>query len=485
MLNEKFTKIVSTIGPSSSSEKIIKELIKEGTDVFRLNFSHGSHEDHQNSLNNIRAMALELNKPVAVFQDLQGPKIRINQLENKTLELNNGEEFIITTEELVGGIVEGKKIASIDYKNLHKEIFNGARILIDDGLIELRVKKIDGKKIFTEVINGGILKERKGVNLPHVKLKISSITEKDRNDLKFAFQNELEYIALSFVRNSNDVKELKEIMFKEYFKTIPVIAKIEKPEAILDIDNIIDVADAIMVARGDLGVETSPQEVPVLQKKIIRRCNLAGKPVITATQMLESMINNPRPTRAEATDVANAILDGTDAVMLSGETAMGKFPVEAVRIMKEIAKYVEESAIFKSVELKRNLTETELMEITKSDTEEATTFATIEVAEKICAKYITCFTNSGNTAKKIAKYRPLIPNIAFTPIPQTARRLSLVWGVTPIEIGVVQTVDELLEGASEILKFKNLVKENDFIVITAGVPVGVSGSTNMIKVVKI
>ncbi len=485
MLNEKFTKIVSTIGPASSEEKVIRELIKEGTDVFRLNFSHGNFEDHQKSYDNIRNSAYEVNKPVAIFQDLQGPKIRINSLENKTLELITGEEFIITTEDMIGGVIDNKKIASIDYKNLHKEIFSGARILIDDGLIELKVKKVDGKKIYTDVINGGILKERKGVNLPHVKLKISSITDKDKNDLEFAFQNELDYIALSFVRNSNDVKELKELMYKKYFKTIPIIAKIEKPEAVLDIDNIIDVADAIMVARGDLGVETSPQEVPVLQKKIIRQCNLAGKPVITATQMLESMINNPRPTRAEATDVANAILDGTDALMLSGETAMGKYPVEAVRMMKEIAKYVEESAIFKSVELKRNLTEDELLEITRSDTEEATTFATIEVAEKICAKYITCFTNSGNTAKKIAKYRPLIPNIAFTPLQQTARKLSLVWGVTPIEIGVVHTVDELLEGATEILKFKNLVKEGDFIVITAGVPVGVSGSTNMIKVVKI
>jgi pyruvate kinase len=376
-------------------------------------------------------------------------------------------------------------IVSIDYPSLHKEIFEGARILIDDGLIEVRVRNVKGKKIYTEVINGGILKERKGVNLPHIRLGISSITEKDKADLKFAFDNELEYVALSFVRNAGDVKELKEIMLKEYLKIIPVIAKIEKPEAVVDLDNIIDVADAIMVARGDLGVETSPKEVPVLQKKIIRQCNLAGKPVITATQMLESMINNPRPTRAEANDVANAILDGTDAVMLSGETAVGKYPVEAVRTMKEIAKFVEESAVFKNVELKRNLTEEELLQITKSDTEEATSFATIEVAEKIGAKFIVCFTHSGNTARKLAKYRPLIPNIAFTPIRSTAKRLSLVWGVSPIEIGFVNTVDELLEGASELLKFKNIVKEGDFVVITAGVPVGVSGSTNMIKVVKI
>jgi pyruvate kinase len=485
MVNEKFTKIVATIGPSSKSTDIIKDLIIEGVDVFRLNFSHGKIEEHLDVLKNIRKASDEVGKFTGVFQDLQGPKIRIREIENQLLELKEKETLIITTEILKGGIINGEKIVSIDYPSLHKEIFEGARILIDDGLIEVRVRNVKGKKIYTEVINGGILKERKGVNLPHIRLGISSITEKDKADLKFAFENELEYVALSFVRNADDVKELKEIMLKEYLKIIPVIAKIEKPEAIVDLDNIIDVADAIMVARGDLGVETSPQEVPVLQKKIIRQCNLAGKPVITATQMLESMINNPRPTRAEANDVANAILDGTDAVMLSGETAVGKYPVEAVRTMKEIAKFVEESAVFKNVELKRNLTEEELLQITKSDTEEATSFATIEVAEKIGAKFIVCFTHSGNTARKLAKYRPLIPNIAFTPIRSTAKRLSLVWGVSPIEIGFVNTVDELLEGASELLKFKNIVKEGDFVVITAGVPVGVSGSTNMIKVVKI
>jgi len=485
MVNEKFTKIVATIGPSSKSTDIIKDLIIEGVDVFRLNFSHGKIEEHLDVLKNIRKASDEVGKFTGVFQDLQGPKIRIREIENQLLELKEKETLIITTEILKGGIINGEKIVSIDYPSLHKEIFEGARILIDDGLIEVRVRNVKGKKIYTEVINGGILKERKGVNLPHIRLGISSITEKDKADLKFAFDNELEYVALSFVRNAGDVKELKEIMLKEYLKIIPVIAKIEKPEAVVDLDNIIDVADAIMVARGDLGVETSPQEVPVLQKKIIRQCNLAGKPVITATQMLESMINNPRPTRAEANDVANAILDGTDAVMLSGETAVGKYPVEAVRTMKEIAKFVEESAVFKNVELKRNLTEEELLQITKSDTEEATSFATIEVAEKIGAKFIVCFTHSGNTARKLAKYRPLIPNIAFTPIRSTAKRLSLVWGVSPIEIGFVNTVDELLEGASELLKFKNIVKEGDFVVITAGVPVGVSGSTNMIKVVKI
>ena len=485
MINDKFTKIVATIGPSSRNEAIIHSLIKEGADVIRLNFSHGTFDDHLESVNMVRKASEELSKPVAIFQDLQGPKIRVGKFEAETLELIEGDTFFLTTQDMVGGFIDGRKIASIDYKNLHREAKVNDRILLDDGLFELRVEAIEGQEIATKVINGGILKPRKGVNFPHVKLGISALTDKDKSDLKFSFEHELDYVALSFVRNSRDVLELIELMLKENFRKIPIISKIEKPEALEDLDNIIDASDAIMVARGDLGVETSPQEVPMIQKDIIRRCNLAGKPVITATQMLESMVTNPRPTRAEANDVANAIMDGTDAVMLSSETAAGKYPVEAVKMMKEIAKNVESSSMFADVELYRNMAYEELMKITRSDTEEATSFATIEVAEKIGAKYIACFTHSGNTAKKLAKYRPLVPIIAFSPIKPTIRRMALVWGVNPVEIGRVTSVDELLDGAAEVLKFQQLVAENEFIVITAGVPVGVSGSTNMIKVVKI
>jgi pyruvate kinase len=320
------------------------------------------------------------------------------------------------------------------------------------------------------------------VNLPHIPLSISALTDKDRKDLQFAFENDLDYVALSFVRHAKDISELLDLMKKTYGRRIPVIAKIEKPEALKELDNIIDASDAVMVARGDLGVETSPQEVPIIQKNIIRKCNIAGKPVITATQMLESMVVNPRPTRAEANDVANAILDGSDAVMLSSETAAGKYPVEAVKMMRSIASEVESSYIFRKNE---TIAHRELVLRTRQKTEEAVSHATIELAEKIGAKYIVTFTHSGGTARNISKYRPLVPVIAFSPIASTVRRLSLVWGVRAYELGAVSSADELLDGAAEVLKFKNMVAEKDHIVVTAGVPVGVPGSTNMIKVVTI
>lgn len=485
MYSNKFTKIVATIGPASRNPEVIRELLDHGADVVRLNFSHGTFADHQQSVDMVRAAAKELDRPVAIFQDLQGPKIRVGKLSAEYIELEEGEEFILTTEDIVGGVVDGRKIVSIDYKNLHEEAKAGNRILLDDGLFELLVEKIEGKEIFTRVINGGKLKPRKGVNFPHIKLSISAITEKDRADLRFAFENELDYVALSFVRDAADVRELIDLMLREYGKKIPIIAKIEKPEAFSDIDNIIEVADAIMVARGDLGVETSPQEVPVIQKMIIRKCNMSGKPVITATQMLESMVQNPRPTRAEANDVANAIMDGTDAVMLSAETASGKYPVEAVEMMSKIALEVEASPVFERLIIHNSMTDEEVNRKTRENAEEATSFATIELAEKIGAKFIVTFTHSGNTAKKVSKYRPNIPIIAFSPIKPTVRRLALVWGVIPMELGRVSNVDELLDGAAEVLKFKKLMTPGDFVVITAGVPVGVSGSTNMIKVVQI
>jgi pyruvate kinase len=484
-MNDKFTKIVTTLGPASGTEEVIRGIIEGGADVIRLNFSHGSFEDHLARVNVVRKIADEMDKPVAIFQDLQGPKIRVGKLQSDYIELKDGEEFVLTTEDITGGTIDGIKKVSIDYPNLHNEAKAGERILLDDGLLELKIDRIEGKNIITRVINGGQLKPRKGVNFPHIKLNISAITDKDKSDLKFAFDNNLDYVALSFVRDSRDVKELLDIMMKVYGRKIPIISKIEKPEAFEDIDNIIDASDAVMVARGDLGVETSPEEVPILQKNIIQKCNVAGKPVITATQMLESMINNPRPTRAEANDVANAILDGTDAVMLSAETASGKYPVESVKMMKKIAMQTESSKVFLKMVHQNHLTYDDLMKKTRENTEEATSYATIEVAEKIGAKFIVSFTHSGNTPRMISKYRPIIPIIAFSPFKQTIRRLALVWGVNPMEIGYLNSADELLDGAAELLKFKQLVDENDFVVITAGVPVGISGSTNMIKVVKI
>jgi pyruvate kinase len=479
---EKFTKIVSTIGPASRNYETILSLINEGVNVFRLNFSHGNTEDHKLSVDLVRRASRELDKTVAIFQDLQGPKIRVGNLKDEYIELAAGDKIIIS-----GGDFEGTKgHISIDYNNLHNEVCKDGRILIDDGLIELRVDEVDGKNIHTVVVTGGKLKPRKGVNLPHVKLQnISSFTEKDMEDLKFAFENYLDYIALSFVRSANDVIALRNYMSKEFGRTIPVISKIEKPEAVDDIDNIIEVSDAIMVARGDLGVETSSEEVPIIQKRIIRKCNLAGKPVITATQMLESMINNPRPTRAESADVANAILDGSSAIMLSGETAVGKYPVESVQMMTKIALFTESTVMFKKLVLEKVINIDLLRENALHNTPQAVGLATVELADTLGAKYIVCFTHSGGTARLISKFRPDMKIIGFSPVASTVRRLALAWGVIPLHISEVETVDELLDGAAEALKYKGMVKDGDFIVITAGVPVGKTGKTNMIKVVRI
>ena len=322
----KCTKIVATLGPSSQHAEIIEKLLQEGANVIRLNFSHGSHDDHAQSVQLVRNAARKLNRHVAIFQDLQGPKIRLGALEGEFLEVATAETLVLTTDDLVGGVHDGMKKVAIDHRSLHEDVKPGDRILIDDGLFELKVERIAGHDMFTTVVNGGRLKPHKGVNLPNIKLNISAMTAKDRRDLAFAYDHELDYVALSFVRDADDIRELIDVMLTTHGHKLPIIAKIEKPEAFQRISDIIAVSDAIMVARGDLGVETSPQDVPLMQKTIIRQCNIVGKPVITATQMLESMIANPRPTRAEANDVANAILDGTDAVMLSAETSCRRIP---------------------------------------------------------------------------------------------------------------------------------------------------------------
>jgi len=481
----KFTTIIATLGPGSRTPETIDGLLREGADVIRLNFSHGSHEDHARSVRLVREAAQKFNRQIALFQDLQGPKIRIGALDGEFLEVATGETLVLTTADLVGGIHDDVKKIAIDYGGLHEEVHPGARVLIDDGLFELTVDRIEGQEIFTRVLNGGRLKPRKGVNLPNLKLKISAITDKDRRDLQFAYEHDLDYVALSFVRDADDVKELIEVMLSTYGRKIPIIAKIEKPEAVRDINGIIAAADAIMVARGDLGVETSPQDVPLMQKALIRQCNIAGKPVITATQMLESMIANPRPTRAEANDVANAILDGTDAVMLSGETAVGQYPLAAVRMMADIARNVEASEIFKTLMRKNVLTQEELLAKVCRRIDDAVHFATTDLAEKVCARYLVGFTHSGASILGLAKFRPSMPLIAFSANPVTLRRLALVWGVTPLQLGAVNTVDEFLESATEFLRNKGMVREGETVVFSAGVPVGVSGGTNMIKVVKV
>lgn len=475
-------KIVATIGPASRSYEMIRDIIKSGARVIRLNFSHGDHEEHQRTVDWTRQVSVELDTPVAIFQDLQGPKIRVGQLEVESFQVKDGETLKITTEPCIGN----RDLISIDYPFLHEEVVIGNRILIDDGLIALKVLDVKEKVITTEVVDGGTVKPRKGVNLPGVPLKhLSSYTKKDEVDLDFAFRNNLDFVALSFVRSSDDVVALKKFMYKKYGREIPIISKIEKPEAVTDIANIIAESSVIMIARGDLGVETSAEEVPVIQKTLIRECNLAGLPVITATQMLESMIKNPRPTRAEAGDVANAILDGTSAVMLSGETAAGDYPLRAVEIMKRIITYTEASLTYRRLVLDQRLNQEDIEINRKKSTTEAVGVATRELAMAIKAAYIACFTHSGGSARLISKFRPAVPIIAYTPIKQTAQRLALSWGVTPILIPKLSSLDELFEIAPKYLKTIGYIKQGDKIVITAGVPVGSPGRTNMIKVVEI
>ena len=475
-------KIVATIGPASRSYDMIRDIIKSGARVIRLNFSHGDHEEHQRTVDWTRQVSDELDIPIAIFQDLQGPKIRVGELEVESFQVKEGETLKITTEPCVGN----RDLISIDYPHLHEEVVEGNRILIDDGLIALSVIGVEGKVITTKVVDGGVVKPRKGVNLPGVPLKhLSSYTKKDEKDLDFAFQNNLDFVALSFVRSACDVVALKKFMYKKYGREIPIISKIEKPEAVSDIANIITESSVIMIARGDLGVETSAEEVPVIQKTIIRECNIAGLPVITATQMLESMITNPRPTRAEAGDVANAILDGTSAVMLSGETAAGDYPLRAVEIMKRIITYTEASLTYRRLVLDQRLILEDIEINRKKSTTEAVGVATRELAMAIKAAYIACFTHSGGTARLISKFRPAVPIIAYSPIKQTTQRLALSWGVTPILIPKLNSLDELFEIAPKYLKTVGYIKPGDKIVITAGVPVGSPGRTNMIKVVEI
>lgn len=474
-----YTKIVATLGPASESYEMIKEILAAGCSVIRLNFSHGSHGEQQKRHDAVRKASEELGFPVSILMDLQGPKIRLGQLEEPSYTLKRGEELVITTESCVGN----RRRISIDYPNLHEEILIGQRILINDGLVSLVVEHIDGHDIHCRMLEDGTLLPRKGVNLPQVPLKhLSSFTKKDETDLAFAFANNLDYVAISFVRSGDDVRALKAHMEAVYGRTIPIISKIEKPEAVENLVDIISESSAIMIARGDLGVEVPAEEVPLIQKSIIRSCIDAGVPVITATQMLESMMHNPRPTRAETNDVANAVLDGTSAVMLSGETAAGEYPLQAVTTMARIARLAERSSAFRRQVFNQIST---LDPQRKQSTTEAVGLATRELALSIGASYIACFTQSGSTARLIAKFRPSVPIIAFSPLKEVVQYLALSWGVTPILIEGQDSVDKLLAYAPLYVQEHGLVEKGQSLVITAGVPVGSSGKTNMIKVVEI
>ncbi|MEW6509706.1 MAG: pyruvate kinase [Bacteroidota bacterium] len=470
------TRIVCTLGPASSSVETLTALIGAGMDVVRLNFSHGTHEEHREALRNVREAVRVTGHEVAVLQDLQGPKIRIGELEVPSIELRQGEEFTITTDPVVGG--RGR--VSTTYAGLPHDVHPGADILLDDGRLRLRVLRVWGNDVECEVIVGGTLSSHKGINLPGVAVSAPSFTDKDLDDLAFGLASEVDYLALSFVRTAEDIRLLRAAAAQApQHARMPVIAKIEKPQAVANIDEIIAEADGIMIARGDLGVELPPEDVPVLQKMIIRRCNNAGKPVIIATQMLESMIASPMPTRAEASDVANAVVDGGDAVMLSGETSVGKYPIDAVRIMERIIRKVESERLVRPripAEPRSSVT----------DRHDALGRSACVLAEQMRAAAIVTVTNSGQTARVLARYRPDPQIIAITDSPRTLRMLNIVWGVRGLLVeGLDEDSDHALARVQERLVASGLVKRGEYIVLLAGQPFFARGGTNFIKVEKI
>ncbi len=469
-------KIVCTIGPASREPEVLRKLMQAGMNVARLNLSHGTHEYHAETIRRVRALAMELSKPVAILADLQGPKLRVGQMQEGGVPLETGQEVVLTTEPIVG------KPGRIPIQNpdLPSMVKSGERILLDDGLMELRVTQVTEKEIHARVINGGLLKDRKGMNLPDSDLTIPALTKKDRKDVLFALEQHVDWIALSFVRRAKEVRALRRIIDKHspLDWCTPIIAKIEKPEAVRRIQEIIQAADGIMVARGDLGIETSPEAVPMVQKRIIALCNEAGKPVVTATQMLESMIHNPRPTRAEASDVANAVLDGSDAIMLSGETAVGKYPVRAVQTMVKIAEEAERV---------RRLTNPEALD-RNFDTHtiaDAVCHATVVTAKDVQGAAIVAPTVSGSTARKLSRFRPSVPIVAVTPSPLVYRQLALFWGVYPLMGQRMSTTDEVVNDAVQRTHQAGYVDQGESVLVTGGVVGGVPGSTNLMTVRRI
>ena len=463
------TKIVATIGPASRDRAILERMIQEGVNVARLNFSHGSYEDHVEAIRTLRSIARTMNQSVGILLDLQGPKIRVGKLENGApVELKPSASVTITTEPKLGNA----QCVSTTYTQLPQDVKPGDRILLDDGLIRLTVLAVNGNRVECQVVTGGLLKENKGINLPGVAVSAPSLTEKDKRDVNFGIQNDVDYFALSFVRQAKDLIDIKE-MLKRQGSIIPVVAKIEKPEAVDNLEEILEQTDAVMVARGDLGVEMQPELVPTIQKHIIHRCRKKNKPVITATQMLETMSSNPIPTRAEASDVANAIFDGTDAVMLSGETAAGKYPVEAVQMMAKIARNSESSPFMGyNIPFAADL---------RDPVTHAVAQSAVNILHEIEAKCIVAFSVSGNTSKQISKQRPSKPVYAFTSRMDTYNRLSLLWGITPMYIPSINDAQRLITGSENLLISKGYVNKGDLIVLVIGLGLK-EGSTNMVKV---
>jgi len=462
------TKVVATIGPASSSPEVLKQMVKAGMSVARLNFSHGSYDDHARMVKLLRSVSQELDTPITLLQDLQGPKIRVGQLPQGELLLTEGDLLtLVPIPEFTGQ----PATAAIDYPYLAEEAQPGMQILLDDGLLELSIEAIADHGVQCRVIQGGMLKSRKGVNLPSLDVRLPSMTEKDKQDLDFGLEQGVDLVSLSFVRRAEDIQALKQLLADKGAPDMPVLAKIEKPQAIANLDEILAVCDAVMVARGDLGVEMNPERVPLLQKRIIRQCNLRNLPVITATQMLDSMIRNPRPTRAEASDVANAIIDGTDAVMLSGESAVGDFPVKAVEMLVKIATDVE-----KDLEFGNNPP-------AENDETHALSEALNAIDKILPLRCITTFTSTGYTALIASGERPKAPVVAFTPDIKVYHRLNLIWGVRPILIDrQASDFEALVQQAESLLVERGLAQPGDKILIMGGIPPQTPKGTNFLKI---
>lgn len=469
------TKIICTLGPASSTQEVIRDLIVAGMNVARLNFSHGTHDQHRQLIECIRAASRETGQLVSIMQDLQGPKIRIGEVRDGGVLIHKGQEIALTSEPLPVG---DEKRIHVNYPTLSNDVDPGGRILIDDGLLELEIKKVYDGEVLAEVVVGGPLRSRKGVNLPDIRTSTPSLTEKDLNDLEFGLSMDVDIVALSFVRDESDVTDLIRRIRKSGRRT-SVIAKVEKPEAVRKIDQILEKADGIMVARGDLGIEMAMSQVPRAQKTIIQKCLMASKPVITATQMLESMMENPRPTRAEASDVANAVLDGSDAVMLSGETAVGKYPVRVVEVMDQIIREAERYQ--REYHGIPNLQPNEI----DDDITESVSFTACQLAEQVEARAIACLTASGATARSIARHRPSMPLYAFTDDQRVVGQLGILWGTKGFAIPFQRDTDRGVQVVHDLLVDAGLAEQGDLVVITAGMPLPAKGRTNMIHVSRV
>ena len=473
------TKIVCTIGPATNSEEQLEALMRAGMNVARLNFSHGTHEEHALVIERIRAISARLGCPIAILQDLQGPKIRVGSLKGgQPIKLVDGAQVTISTRPAAGD----PHTIPTTYAQLSQDVKPGDRILLDDGLMELHVLGCSGTDVQCQVVHGGLLKEHKGINLPGATVSAPALTEKDCDDLRFGIMHGVDYVALSFVRKPQDVLDARQLMHKYQAElgrdskpvTIPLIVKLEKPEAVAQLDDILAAADGVMVARGDLGVEMSLEKVPLIQKRVITKCNQLGLPVITATQMLESMVTNPRPTRAEVNDVSNAILDGTDAVMLSAETAAGAYPIEAVQMMVRIALETEAGD--------RTAHQPQCQRLTQAH---AVSHAARALSEEAGVKVIVVFTLSGNSARLISKDRPRVPILAYTPSEEVYRQLALWWGVWPYRIGLQGTTEALIDVVDQRLQQDNLVQKSEHVVIMGGLPVASRARTNFVKLHRI